>query len=314
MPNPTVEAVFSQARALLRDTQVVGGEDYTDTVLAPYFQEAYRRLFACLAGGGVKRVQRLWYLNFPANTTVLIPAIHNVVDLFEPIMVEERMAAGSVSITSTSNTIPIIINAPGHGLSTGTEVIISDVAGTTAPWGVWFATVIDTDHFSINGSMADGSTGTGGYFTVPNNLQFTQVIPIDLADQGLDGNITSSLQVYLWQNQQFMFRGASEAQQLRVTYWCSGNPPTNTATVINIDNSVDCLAYSTAASAAQASGWRELSDTLMAQVYGPPGSQGIGLLADFLNLQVRQMQKGPQRRQLPFRAKRSRFGSYIVAG
>lgn len=315
MPNETLEQVYIQARALLRDTQVVGGEDYQDAVLAPYFQEAYRMVFNALAGSGIKRVQRIIYVNFPLNTTVLVPAAFNVFDIFEPIMVEERMAGGSVAITGTSNTIPIVVEAAGHGLSTGTEIIVSDVPGTTAPWGVWFATVIDSSHFSLNGSYGDGTVGTsGGYFTIPNNLKFTTVLPIDLAQQGLDGDITSSLQVYLWQNQQFMFRGCTESQQLRITYWASGVAPTNTATIIGIDNSIDILATATAYGAAQASGWTELADKLYARVYGLPVQPGTGLMSEWVAEQVKMLQRGPQRRQLPFRAKRSRFGSYIVAG
>jgi hypothetical protein len=312
MPSPTVEQVFNQARAILRDTQVVGGEDYTDVVLAPYFQEAYRRMYTGLFGAGSKRVQRIWYVNFPYDTTVLIPSVYNVFDLFEPVLVEERMAGSNITIVSTSTTTPISVNAPSHGLSTGNEVLVTDVANTNAPWGLWFITVMDANNFTLNGSASDGVAGSGGYCTVPNNLQFTQVQAIDLAEQGLDGAISNSLQVYIWTGQQFLFRGCTENQQLRITYWASGNPPTSTSAIIGVDNSIDFLAYATAFSAAQASGWTDLSDKLLIQAYGNPQIPGTGLLSELTAGMTKMLQRGPQRRQLPFRARRSKFGSFLL--
>lgn len=312
MPDVTVEAVLNQARALLRDTQVVGGEDYTDSVLMPYFGEAYRMIFNAMAAGGVKRVQRIIYVNLQMPTTILIPATANVFDIFEPILVEERAAGTNIPIVFTSNTIPIIAYAPAHGLSTGTEVISTDILGTYAPWGLWYVVVIDADHVSLTGSMGDGTAGTGGYLTVPNNLAFTEVLPIDLPNQGLDGTPTTSLGVYLWQNQNFMFRGATSNRQLRITYWASGIAPTNSATVIAIDNSIDVLSYATAYGAAQASGWKELADTLYIRVYGRPDIIGSGLLADYTAQSVKMLQRGPQRRMLPFRPQRNKWGGTII--
>jgi hypothetical protein len=312
MADYTIQNVYDQARALLRDTQVSGGEDYTNTVLAPFLGEAYRRLFSALMGAS-KRVQRITYVNFPFDTTILIPSVYGISDLFEPILLEERAAGANIAIVSTTNTTPISVNAPSHGLGTGTEIIQSGIAGTTAPWGQWFVTVTDANNYTLNGSASDGGSGTGGYATIPNNLQFTQVIPIDGPNQGLDGQVTNSLQVYLWQNQQMLFRGCTETQQLRITYWASGNLPANTATVINIDNSIDFLSYATAYGAAQSSGWKELADTLFQMAYGDP-TKSTGLLADFCAFQTRSLQRGPQRRQLPFRGKRSRYGSVLLGG
>lgn len=313
MPNETVEAVLTQARALLRDTQVVGGEDFTDSVLMPYFQEGYRRLYQAMMGASSKRAQRIVYLNLPFNTTVLIPSVYGITDMFEPVLVEERAAGTNIAISSTTNAQPISVNAPSHGLSTGNEVIVSGVTGTTAPWGQWFITVTDANNFTLNGSLGDGATGSGGYCTVPNNIQFTQVLSIDSPEQGLDGAVTNSLQVYMWINQQLLFRGCTENQQLRITYWASGVAPTITSTVIAIDNSIDFLAYATAWGAANASGWKELADTLLAIAYGRPDIPWpTGMLADFVAGMTRALQRGPQRRQLPFREKRSRYGSYII--
>jgi hypothetical protein len=184
------------------------------------------------------------------------------------------------------------------------------VSGTYGPWGQWYATVVDANNFTLNGSGTNGSSGTGGYFTTTQQYQFTPMSSIDLANQGLDGQPTSYLQVYLWENQRFFFRGANQQQQLRITYWASGTPPANTSTVINIDNCIDFLANATAYKACMSLGWEEFAETFRQCAYGD-GTQGAGLIGDFVNFQVRQLQKGPLRRLLPFRPKKSKFGSWV---
>jgi len=310
----TSQNVFDASRGFLNDTAVTGGEIFTNTALQPYFAETYRKMFNCLMGSS-KRVQRVVYLNFPALTTVLNPATYNIPDMAEPEMVEERPAQASIAITSTSITTPIVVTAPGHGLIIGSTVggQISGVAGTTAPWGQWFFDVIDANTFSLNGSMTDGVAGMGGIATIQSSVGWNEVFPIDLSAQGLDGLPSSYLEVYLWLNEQFRFRGCTNIQQLRITYWASGTPPTNTSLNINIDNCIDFLSVATAAGGAYSRGWSPRGDELYARAYGAGGEQCTGgLLGDFIRIQVASMQRGPQRRRLPFRPRRTRSGDAIL--
>lgn len=310
----TLQNVFDTARGFLRDTQVSGGTVFTNTVLQVHFAEAYRAMFNSLMGIS-KRVQRIVYLELPALTTVLNPAAFNIPDMAEPELVEERLANAQVAITSTTAATPISVNAPGHGFgTTGQEVGIqvTGVAGTAAPWGNWFATIVDANNFTLNGSMTDGAAGTGGFATLQSQTQFTPVNPIDLAIQGLDGQPQSSLDDYLWIDEQMQFRGCVNTQELRITYWASGTPPTNTSLNINIDNCIDFLSVATAANAAYANGWSTRGDELYAKAYGTAGDNSGGLLGKFVAIQVAQMQRGPTRRRGPFRPRRTRFGDAIL--
>lgn len=315
MAQNSLQNVFDAARGYLHDTAVAGGEVWVNSALQVHFAEPYRRMFRCLMGMS-KRVQRVVYVNLPANQTVLIPSTVNLTDLAEPEIVEERPASTTVTITSTTNATPISVLATGHGFGTAgqvVEVIISGVASTTAPWGQWFATITDANNFTLNGSTGDGTGGTGGTATLSGSLKFTEVSPLDLAGQGLDGQPQQYLGNYLWINEMFQFRGASNAVQLRITYWASGNPPTNANTTIGIDDCLDFLACATAANAARANGWFQLADQLKFTAYGAEQeANGMGgLLGEFVKIQVSSLQRGPQRRRLPFRNKRPRFGSYV---
>lgn len=73
-------------------------------------------------------------------------------------------ACGSgAAITGATNTSPIQITAPAHGLKTGSEVVISSVTGNTAANGTWNVTVIDPDNFALNGSAGNGAYISGGF-------------------------------------------------------------------------------------------------------------------------------------------------------
>lgn len=315
MATATLSQVFDAARGYLNDQAALV---YTNSILQPSFAEPYRRMYSCLAGTS-KRVQRVVYVDFPAYTTVLIPATYGLTDFSEPEMIEERPALSQVTITGTDTSTPIIAHAIAHGLGTAGAIIagqVSNVIGTPAPWGNWFVTVTDADHFSLNGSQSDGNAGTGGYFTTQSLQQFVPVSPIDLAIQGIDGQPQQYLGVYMWNNEQLQFRGAVGVEQLRITYWASGSPPSNAGTTIGIDDCIDFLACATAANAARADGFFELADMLKSTAYGSTQEANCvgGLLGEFIKIQVLTMQRGPQRRVRPFRDKVTRFGNYLGLG
>jgi hypothetical protein len=265
--------------------------------------------------GASKRVQRVVYVVLPETTSVLIPSTYGITDFSEPEMVEERPATDATAIATTSATTPIMVTtAAPHGLTIGSVVqgTICNVVGTSAPWGMWFATVIGASTFTLNGSASDGTAGAGGAFYFASQQQFTEVAPIDLSAEGLDGPAQTVLGVYLWINEMMQFRGAGIPIQLRITYYASGSAPTNPNYTINIDNCRDFLAKATAANAAASRGWTDIADRLKKEAYGDPATGEVGLLETFMAIQVMSAQRGPQRRQLSFRDKRSKFGTYLL--
>ncbi len=306
--------MYDAVRGLLNDNL---SEVYTNANLQAYFNEPYRTLVSNLLGVS-KRVQRVVYVNFPVNNTYLIPSAYGINDFSEPEVIEERQASTSITITSTGTTSPINCLATGHGLGgagTVVEGVVSGVANTYAPWGRWFVTVVDSNNFTLNGSVSDAVAGAGGMFSPWTQLPFTEVMPIDLDEQGLDGVPQQSLGIYKWAEERLSFRGATQTQQLRITYWASGDPPTNVNTIIPIDNCIDFLATATAANAARGHGWYDMADLLRTQAYGSGSldSGNGGLLGKFIAIQVSTMQRGPQRRRGAFRTKRNRWQTiYLV--
>jgi hypothetical protein len=312
MATCTLQQIYDAARAYLSDTQVPGGEVFPNTVLQPHFAEPYRRGYRCMQGI-TKRVQNTVYVNLPASTTVLIPSTYGITDFAEPESIEERPAQDAITITSTSNATPINCLATAHGLgSAGTMVegVVSGVTGTFAPWGKWFATIVDANHFTLNGSSTGGVVGAGGTFTPWSQLQFQEVAPLDQDQQGMDGVPQQYLGVYRWYNNRLNFVGCTGVQQLRIMYWASGAPPTLANTIIGIDDMLDFLACATAANAARSKGWYDIADQLKVTAYGADQEANAegGLLGEFVKIQVSTMQRGPQRRRMPFRGHRSRFG------
>lgn len=66
------------------------------------------------------------------------------------------------SITGATNASPIVIALAGHGFVKGQKVVITGVGGNTAANGTWTVTVVDQDHFSLNGSVGNGAYTSGG--------------------------------------------------------------------------------------------------------------------------------------------------------
>jgi hypothetical protein len=327
----TVQAVLDDVRGYLSDTQVVGGEVFTNAYLlgtqgsgvagnGSLFGEPYRSMFAKMIGGS-KRVQPNVDVVLPAYTSQLIPETVGITDFSEPEYIEERMATTPVAILSTDTGTPITVTTvAAHGLTTQTEGAVTGVTATgssgslpcSAPWGRYFITVTGPSTFTLNGSASDGIPGSGGNFYVESTLPFTQVTPTDYAAT-LDGLPQQCLGSYLWSNNRLQFRGATSATELRITYYSSGNSPTSPNFLIPIDNCRDFLSVATAANAASAKGWNDKAQGLRNRAYGDPSHPEEQSLLDlFWAGQVLASQRGPQRRQAPFRDKIYRFGSYLL--
>lgn len=313
----TVQQILDDARSNLSDNLLVPtGESFPNNVLLPLLHEPYRSMFARLMGPS-KQVQKDIYVVLPANTSVMIPSTYSITDFNAPVMVEERTAPDPVAITSTDTGTPITVTTTNpHNLGpngTVAQGTVGAVANTFAPWGNWFVTVTGTNTFTLNGSGSDGVAGTGGSFYVENQMAWTEVYPLDLPAAGLDGQPGQVLGNYIWQNNQLLFRGATIPIQLRITYRASGTPPTNPNYTIPIDNCADFLIAALTANAARSKGWMSMYETWRNQAYGDPSHPEEQSLLDlFFNGQVLSAQNGPPRRQMPFRDRRYRFGTYML--
>lgn len=66
------------------------------------------------------------------------------------------------TITDVSQGTPMIVTSAGHGLSTNDIVAITQVVGIPEVNDEWQITVVSTNAFSLNGSVASGVYGGGG--------------------------------------------------------------------------------------------------------------------------------------------------------
>ena len=72
-------------------------------------------------------------------------------------------------MTGATNTSPIVLSVPSHGLATGEQTTVSGVAGNTAANGTWPVTVIDSNTLSLTGSNGNGTYAYGGSIARANN-------------------------------------------------------------------------------------------------------------------------------------------------
>ena len=64
----------------------------------------------------------------------------------------------NVPITALTNASPISIGlGSAHGFTTGDAVVITGVKGCSAANGTWIITVVDTTHYTLNGSSGNGA-------------------------------------------------------------------------------------------------------------------------------------------------------------
>lgn len=295
----SVEDVFNSARALLGETG--GPIVFTDSVLQQYFNLAYPEMWQIMAMIQTPRVKRELYWIVPAYTTQFDPQSVGATDFAEPELMWERGNLTSVVIATTSNATPIAVatSAP-HNLASSADVTVSGVAGTSAPWGRWFVTVTGPSGLTLNGSVTDGSAGTGG--ALVSSPEWFDNNPVACIAYPTDSQqLRSRLGTFMWEQNVLKFRGATAAAQIRLTYWASGSPPSSTATVLGIDDCMSYLATRTASLAAQGKGWDNMADRWELKALGPKrmADGSGGLLRDFLVSQVKGLQRTSHRRR-PF--------------
>lgn len=298
MADCTVSDIYGDVRALLGDTLT---EIFDDSTLAVPFGQAYRELHDCLINNGLPPARREAYPVLPAYTGVLVPAAFNITDLDEPIEVWERGNILSVAISTLTNATPIVVTtASAHGVSANTEVTLYGVSTPTVVNDNWWVSVPANNQLALNGSVASGAYGAGGYVAWSSD-RWVICNPTDSITQVQPGN---RLQYVQWERGRFNFRPATEQRQLKIVYWASGAAPASGN--IGIDNARSFLALATAYRAALMRDMGDRSQQLKLEAYGPeliPNVSG-GALRSLVNPMVKEMQKRPVRPQT-FRPRRN---------
>jgi hypothetical protein len=72
----------------------------------------------------------------------------------------------TAAVTDASNTTPIVVTSPAHGLTTGTYVTVSGVLGNAAANGSFTVTRLTASTFELDGSVGGGAYTSGGVWNV----------------------------------------------------------------------------------------------------------------------------------------------------
>lgn len=313
MSFPTLTEVYAQARAKCGDTEVSGGQIYTDTLLLPHIQEATRALWRGLRNLAVPRVKRTIYYTLPANTSFFSPSIL-VTDFSEP--ADKISQRGGLTSVAVSNVVQVgndieVTTATSHNLSTGNMVVLEQVTGMR--WvNVLSPVVVDSStQFTINGLIAERTYSSGGFVVTSNN----EFYDINWADRlpAATTQTATQLGACVYENRAFQFLPASEDKQIRLQYWSSAQVPATGTDVIAFNDCLDFLAIYAAAEASDSQGAITRAAKLKVQAVGASYDQGIigGELRSLMSSAVRQMQlKDPyERGPRPFR---DQAGQYYV--
>ncbi len=298
---PTMQACLDAARFYLADDQVSGGEVFTNTILTPAFNMAYRELFRTLQGIANPRVQRTVFYNLPVNTAFLAPSTAGIADFGEGEVMEERggLTTTAISAAAIGSGFVTLTVASSADFATGDAGVVSSASGMTGINGIWGLTVVDGTTVKLNGAVGVG-TFTGAAVLSKSGETFTELIgPRRLVDVG---PVSSMLGVFDWYEDAFHFPICNAVRQLRITFISSAATITAVGDTTGIDDSLDFLAIRTAALAASSRGARDRAAELNLVAIGPSGqSDGTGgILRELVATGVRALQANPVQRP-PFR-------------
>lgn len=306
MSFPTLTEVYEQTRWKCGDTEVSGGQIYTNALLLPNIQEAARALWRGLRNLAVPRVKRTFYYTLPANTAVFYPSTAGITDFAEPAApVAYRGGTTSVAIsgaTSVATGLQVTTSA-AHGLTTGDTVTLEQIGGLNGANILCSVTVSSSTVFIANGVVTTGTYTSGGYVTTSAN-EFTDLVwAVSLPSSTTHS--AQGLNTCAYSENRFQFLPSTTAQQIRVTYWSSAQIPTSGSDQIGFNDCIDFISTYAAAEASRSQGARDNWSILREQAVGPDFSRGVigGELRQLMLTAVRQMQnlspyeRGPR----PFR-------------
>ncbi len=308
MPKPSLANVFDAARAHLGADAGGGSAVYSNTILQEHFAKAWRVLYRTAANLGTPIIEREVYYVLPAYTTYLAPSTANVTDMAEPTFVQERGDLTKKTITGAAGTTTVTITSASHGFATNDMVTINGIVGLTGTEGVlWGITRVDANSFTLNGCIGSGTYSSGGV-AVKSSDKFRTVDKIDRIDSI---ETHARISKWVWEDEAFRFTPTDTERQLRIGYLASGAPPSNTATVLGIDDCLDFLSTYTAASAARSRGATAMAQDLFAEALGPSRQEDAsgGALGAFLTAATKQVQRIPagDRRRMSFRQRRPQW-------
>jgi hypothetical protein len=238
-------------RQLLGDTDVSGGDLFTNAEILPLFISAWDELIGMMTQDQIPAAKRTAYHILLANTNVLFPSQAKIIDLDSVESLDERTAIPSVNISAIAAagaSIQVTTSAP-HLASAGIPLQVMDVSDIPTANGQWYPDIVDATNVVLRGSIFPvGLTYvSGGSLQVANTDRFKEV---HRREQLPQRNPDTQLLEYSWEDDAFQFVGATLDVQLRIRYLSDGKAPVTVAAPTGslvYDGIKTPLAYRTAA-------------------------------------------------------------------
>jgi len=305
MSVPTVNDVLLGIATLLGDQ---AQEQFTTSVCLPWYQAAYREAYDIVSRWGLPVGARDAYFVIPANTTVLIPATAGITDMGEPMTVWERNQIQTFAITAVTNTTPVqVTTSTPHGLTEGAPCELVGIVGPIGVNGVeWRVHVVDSTNVQLNGSIAGGVYVSGGTLISGGEESSNPFFEMESVYYLPQTPPDTMLRYWKWQDDWFMFIGATVPVEVWIEYRSSGDPPSSGS--VGWDNCLNFMQYRGASFVAPVYDMPETAAHCKMEALGqsgvPDGSGGM--LRGFVYPMLKEKQKRPTR-PLPFRPRRTGY-------
>lgn len=305
---PLRSDVSNSVRYLLGDTEVAGGQVYTDAFQAPLLNLRYQEMYQRLYGVGAERVQAEGYYLLPPYTPIFTPSLAGMTNFGGPNEVWERggttayAISGAVPSSPSAGFLRLTVAALPSTVVTGTRVELYGVGGISADVNdSWVLTVNSPTSVDLNGCAATGTYTSGGFLLVSTEQWQGPLTPRATQDELIGVSPQSSgLSLYSWQRGVLRFPICSVARELRILYQLSSSLPVSSQAAgdsMGVDDCLDVLATGTAELCAGSKGNKSK--------VGEMHARAEAAMTQFISNNVQMLQSGQPVIPAPFRYRRN---------
>lgn len=313
---PTVTQIYAQTRANIGDTEVSGGQIYTDPILLPHVQEAVRVLYRGMRGVCAPLITKTWFYTLLENTNQLKPSTAGLDNFVAPVAVLARVGLDTYSINAATYAASpagvTVTTSTANNFDTGDLIVLEQMGAMIGANTIAAITALSSTQFRANGVVTSGSYVSGGK-AVKSANEFTPVYVAPEINQGRS-NLNSQIGAFAWREGLFQFTTCTQATQLKILFRSSAANVTTGADIVEIDDSIDFLSYFTAYSACKAQGADDQSREFFIRSVGSGYFDGVtgGELLNLTRTQIQQIQAmNPyERGPLPFRTQMQPYANY----
>jgi hypothetical protein len=285
---PTGQQVCNLVRRILGDTQISGGQIFTNQFLygapagatAPFnvdlvagspMESGYNKLFERMRTIMDRRCRRTSFAFVPQFTSFLNPLTAGISNCGNPINLWERALATppyyditAITLTPASQGVaPSALITVNHGgtLITGQTIEIQGVQGISDDINnYWTLTVPDTTHIQLNGCTALGTYTASTGIVIVGSEAWPQT-PMQRVwnqfnfNQIQPGPATQTCFLnWTWETSAIRLPPLAAARELMIDYNLSGQVPLDPSLSLGIDDILNSMAYRVAAIAGRSKG------------------------------------------------------------